>query len=259
MNNPFTIFLGLFILSAMAMAALGGCFQSPSLLLSMLAAMVAAGVAVRFWQQMAQCGLVRQRDKQDLRLAANVFANSQNGIVMVDAQYRIIDVNPAFIRMTDYHREEALGQDPRLFCSDRQDAAFLAQMWQVIQATGAWQGEFWILCKSGESVASILSISTLTHEAGHFQYYLGIFSDITQIKKHEAELEHIAFFDPLTGVPNRRLMVDRLSQALAHVQRSGRRLAVCYLDLDGFKRINDSLGQDAGDQLLMEIASRLQS
>ncbi|MEI6413320.1 MAG: diguanylate cyclase [Pseudomonadota bacterium] len=202
--------------------------------------------------------LFKQADAS-LRLAASVFSHSQNGILLTDAGNCIIDVNPAFTRITGYPREEVLGQNPRLMRSNRQDPAFYAGMWEALRIRGTWQGEIWNLRKSGEPYASQLSISAVTDEDGQLQHYVGIFSDVTETKVHVAEMERIAFFDPLTGVPNRRLLLDRLSQALAHTQRSERLLAVCYLDLDGFKPVNDQFGHDAGDQLLVEIAARLQS
>ncbi|CAK0754570.1 diguanylate cyclase [Gammaproteobacteria bacterium] len=201
----------------------------------------------------------RKRAEDSLRLAASVFSNAQEGIVITDPGNRIIDVNQAFTRITGYEHEEVLGKNPNLLRSDRQDEAFYARMWQSIQMTGTWQGEIWNRNKSGVPYPEMLAISAVPDDTGEVQHYVGVFSDISLIKAHEAELESIAYYDPLTGVPNRRLLVDRLSQSMAHAQRSGRLLAICYFDLDGFKPVNDHLGHDAGDQLLVEITCRLQN
>jgi diguanylate cyclase (GGDEF)-like protein/PAS domain S-box-containing protein len=187
-----------------------------------------------------------------------VFASSQEGILISDADNRIIDVNPAFTRITGYSREDVLGQDPRCLSSGRQDAEFYAAMWAAIEAQGGWQGEIWNRRKSGEAYPELLSINVVTDAQGQLRHYVGVFSDITALKAHEAELDRIAHYDVLTGLPNRRLLGDRLDQAVARARRSGRILAICYLDLDGFKPINDRYGHDAGDRMLVEIARRLQ-
>ncbi|CAK0781347.1 hypothetical protein CCP4SC76_7840006 [Gammaproteobacteria bacterium] len=209
-----------------------------------------------------QCNIrditARKLAEDKLRLAASVFASSQEGIVITDADNRIIDVNPSFTRITGYAPEEVLGRNPSLLRSGRQDAAFYIRMWQSIQSNRAWQGEVWNRRKSGEIYPEMLSISAVIDDTGLLRHYVGVLSDISLIKAREADLERIAYFDPLTGVPNRRLLLDRLSQSLAHVQRTGGLLAVCYLDLDGFKPVNDQFGHNAGDRLLVEITCRLQ-
>jgi len=194
-----------------------------------------------------------------LRLAASVFANSQEGIVITDNANRILDVNAAFCRITGYAREEALGHDPKLLGSGRQDAAFYEAMWRAIREKGAWRGEIWDRRKSGEVYPEMLSIAAVPNEQGKIEHYVGTFFDISHIKAHEAELERIAHYDTLTGLPNRRLLADRLQQQLARTRRSGHSLAICYLDLDGFKPVNDRLGHEAGDQLLIEIGQRLKN
>ncbi len=202
---------------------------------------------------------LRQKAQAAQRLAASVFANSQEGIVITDAQNQILDVNAAFTRISGYTRDEVIGRNPKLLGSGRQGADFYAAMWKVIQATGAWHGEIWNRRKSGEVYAEMLSIDAVLDEAGNLLHYVGAFSDISQIKEHQAELERIAHYDALTSLPNRRLLADRLEQELARTRRSGRSLALCYLDLDGFKPVNDQYGHDAGDLLLVEIGRRLQT
>jgi diguanylate cyclase (GGDEF)-like protein/PAS domain S-box-containing protein len=201
----------------------------------------------------------RKRSEDSLRLAASVFATSQEGIVISDPDNRIIDVNPAFTRLTGYTREQALGRDPSFLASGRHNADFYAEMWRSIEIRGAWQGEIWNRRKSGEVFAELLTVIAVKDDQGNLQHYVGAFSDISILKEHEADLDRIAHYDVLTSVPNRRLLGDRLEQAIARARRLGKNLAVCYLDLDGFKPINDQFGHEGGDRLLVEIAHRLQT
>ncbi|MBI5784087.1 MAG: EAL domain-containing protein [Rhodocyclales bacterium] len=201
----------------------------------------------------------RRQSEDSLRLAASVFATSQEGILISDPDNRIIDVNPAFTRLTGYTREEALGRDPSFLASGRHNADFYAEMWRSIEIRGAWQGEIWNRRKSGEAFAELLTVIAVKDGQGNLQHYVGAFSDISILKEHEADLDRIAHYDVLTSVPNRRLLGDRLEQAIARARRLGKNLAVCYLDLDGFKPINDQFGHEGGDRLLVEIAHRLQT
>jgi diguanylate cyclase (GGDEF)-like protein/PAS domain S-box-containing protein len=201
----------------------------------------------------------RKRDEENLRLAASVFSTSQEGILISDANNNIIDINPAFSRLTGYSREEALGQNPSFLSAGQHDAAFFQEMWQTIHDTGEWQGEIYNQRKSGQVFPELLSIVAVKDDQGQLQHYVGAFSDISMIKQHEADLDRIAHYDMLTSVPNRRLLRDRLEQAIAYTRRHGKSLAVCYLDLDGFKPINDQFGHEGGDRMLIEIAHRLQA
>ena len=194
-----------------------------------------------------------------LALAASAFANSYDGIMITDADNRITEVNPAFTRITGYKAADVMGQSPRILGSGRQGSAFYAAMWQQLQTEGHWSGEVWNRRKTGELYAEILSIAAVKGDDGHLSHYLAVFSDITRLKAHEAELAHIAQYDMLTGVPNRRLLGDRMKVALARARRDQLSLAVCVLDLDGFKEVNDQHGHEVGDQLLIEIAQRLQT
>jgi diguanylate cyclase (GGDEF)-like protein/PAS domain S-box-containing protein len=201
----------------------------------------------------------RKQSENRLRLAASVFATSQEGILISDPDNRIIDVNPAFTRLTGYSHEDALGRNPSFLSAGRQNADFYADMWRSIKTRGTWQGELWNRRKSGETFAELLSIIAVKDSQGRLQHYVGAFSDISVLKEHEADLDRIAHYDMLTGVPNRRLLGDRLEQAIARAHRLGKSLAVCYLDLDGFKPINDQFGHEGGDRLLVEVARRLQA
>ncbi|OGQ99711.1 MAG: hypothetical protein A2505_03750 [Deltaproteobacteria bacterium RIFOXYD12_FULL_55_16] len=199
---------------------------------------------------------LRQKAEQRT-LAASVFENALNAIIITDAQKRILEVNPAFTRITGYSRAEALGQTPHLLASGRHDPGFYAAMWAEIKNTGQWRGEIWNRHKNGKIYPEDLAIVAVRDEEGAVTSYLGIFSDISQVKEQEAQLQHLAHYDSLTGLPNRALLADRLKVALAQAGRSGERLAVCYLDLDGFKPVNDTWGHATGDRLLEEVAGRL--
>ncbi|MBK1721270.1 EAL domain-containing protein [Thiocystis violacea] len=199
----------------------------------------------------------RKQAEDKLRLAASVFEHSSEAILVTDAENRIIDTNHAFSATTGYERASVLGKDPNILASGRHDAAFYRAMWDAITHTGSWRGEIWNRRKDGEIYAELLAISTVRSADDSVQNYIGVFSDISAFKAHEAELDRIANYDPLTALPNRRLLSDRLEQALAGIRRSGRLMAVCYLDLDDFKPINDHYGHEVGDQVLIGIANRL--
>ncbi len=200
-----------------------------------------------------------RRTLERLRLAASVYEHSLNAVMITDAKRRIISVNPAFTRVTGYAAAEVIGQSPRLLSSGKHDAGFYAAMWQQIRETGHWQGEIWNRRKDGAIFPEELMIIAVTDEQGHTSHYIGIFRDLSELKRKEAQLIHLAHHDPLTGLPNRALFNDRIAVALSQAQRSGTKLAVCYLDLDGFKPINDHWGHAVGDQLLIEISRRLES
>ncbi|MFP4280841.1 MAG: diguanylate cyclase domain-containing protein, partial [Halochromatium sp.] len=199
----------------------------------------------------------RHHAETQLRLVASVFAHSFEGIAITDAENRIIDVNPSFTRITGYAKNELLGKDPKKLASGRHDRAFYQRMWAAIEAYGFWQGEIWNRRKNGEIYPEQLSITVVRDAAGAVQHYIGVFTDISRFKAHEAELDRIAHYDHLTGLPNRRLLMDRLAQAILHAKRTGIALAVCYLDLDGFKTINDHYGHAAGDHILVKVAETL--
>ena len=216
----------------------------------------AAGRATRLFgviQDVTERRLAEDR----LRLAASVFVNSHEGILITDAQARIVEANEAFTRLTGYAREEVLGKNPRLLQSGHQGPEFYAGMWRTLLATDHWNGEVWNRRKDGALYAELLTISAVRDAAGEVGHYVGVFADITPQKEHQRELERIAHYDALTGVPNRVLLSDRMSQAIAQTRRTGTLMAVGYLDLDGFKPINDRHGHAAGDRLLVEMAQRM--
>ena len=197
--------------------------------------------------------------QERLRLGAGVLAHSYDGIMVTDAHNIIIEVNPAFTRITGYEPSEVLGRTPSVLSSGQHGPEFYAAMWASIKDQGHWSGEIWNRRKNDTLYPETLSIAAMTNEAGHLTHYIGVFSDITRLKNHEAQLAQIAHYDELTGLPNRRLLSDRIQVALARSRRDQLPLAVCMLDLDGFKEINDAHGHAAGDALLVEVARRLQN
>ncbi|MFZ2325736.1 MAG: PAS domain S-box protein, partial [Rhodoferax sp.] len=189
-----------------------------------------------------------------LKLAASVFSHAREGIMITDAAGTILDVNDMFADITGYQREEVVGQNPRLLRSDRQSPEFYTLLWKELAQKGHWYGEIWNRRKNGEVYPVTLTMSAVRDAVGAIQNYVALFSDITAQKAHQGQLEHIAHYDALTNLPNRVLLADRLQLALNQAQRRKKRLAVAYLDLDGFKLINDRHGHQVGDQLLIELA-----
>lgn len=196
--------------------------------------------------------------EKQLKLHATAFLNAQEGIFLTDAAGNILDVNPAFTRITGWERSEVIGRNPRVLKSGRHDRAFYAAMWKSISETGSWRGEIWNRNKHGEIYPEMLSISAVRDETGQLINYVAVFADISRIKAQEQQLTRIAYFDALTELPNRMLLADRLVQGISQTRRSQSTMAVCYLDLDGFKPINDTWGHDVGDKVLVEMAHRLQ-
>jgi diguanylate cyclase (GGDEF)-like protein/PAS domain S-box-containing protein len=194
-----------------------------------------------------------------LRLSATVFENTADGVVITDRNRNIIAVNTSFQRITGYSEQEVIGNTPTLLNSGRQDPAFYAKMWQDLSVQRRWHGELWNRRKNGEIYPEHLAITAVLNAAGEVDHYVGVFSDITFRKVAEDEIRHLAFYDPLTKLPNRRLMMDRLAQALTSSKRHHRHGALMLIDLDNFKTLNDTMGHDVGDQLLVRVASRLEA
>ncbi|MDD2924466.1 EAL domain-containing protein [Rhodoferax sp.] len=201
----------------------------------------------------------RRQTEDQLRLAASVFEHAREGICITDADANIVDANAAFATITGYRREEVLGRNPRILSSGRQSHEFYQAMFAELKSVGHWQGELWNRRKDGEVYAELLTISAVRDAAQSVQHYVAMFFDITANKEHQQQLEHIAHFDALTNLPNRVLLADRLKQAMAQAQRRGQLVAVAYLDLDGFKQINDTYGHEAGDQLLVGVAGNMRN
>ncbi|WP_240538315.1 bifunctional diguanylate cyclase/phosphodiesterase [Rhodoferax sp. PAMC 29310] len=199
----------------------------------------------------------RKQAEAKLLLSASVFGNTHEGIMIINADANIMDVNDAFTRITGYSRSEAIGQDSHMLRSDRQDAAFYESIWRDLTEKGHWSGEMWSRHKSGELFAQLSTVNAVRDEQGMTQHYVAVFSDISAAKAHQAQLEHMAQFDALTQLPNRVLLADRLELAMVQAQRRGQQVAVVYLDLDGFKSINDRHGHGVGDQYLITVAAAM--
>lgn len=198
----------------------------------------------------------RKRAEEEQRIAAIAF-ESHEGMIVTDAQGIIIRANRAFMELTGYQSAELIGKTPALLRSGRQDRAFFAQMWKALAEKHCWQGEIWNRRKNGKIYAEWLTITAVTTPSGDVSHYIGAFSDITQNSEAAAEIHRLAYYDPLTHLPNRRLLQDRLGQALTSSKRSGLFGAILFLDLDNFKTLNDTRGHEAGDMLLVELAHRL--
>ncbi|MGQ3675658.1 sensor domain-containing protein [Xanthobacter sp. TB0139] len=198
----------------------------------------------------------RKQTERRLRLAAAVFSNSREGIVVTDLEGRISTVNPSFTRITGYDEADVIGRSMRLMHSGRHDRHFYADMWRHLHKKGSWEGEIWNRRKDGVVILEHLSISTAYDENGAPQNFVGAFHDITEIKRSELALDHMAHFDPLTDLPNRTLLASLLDHA---VNRNEAQCAVLCVDLDRFKTINESFGHLAGDQVLRTSADRMRN
>lgn len=198
-----------------------------------------------------------RRSQDRLRLAARVFEHAQEGIMITDPQGNIVDANETFLALTGYRRDEVLGRNPRFLASGQQPPEFYSAMWRSLLDKGVWRGEMLNRRKDGTLYVQQTSISAVRDRQGRIRHFIGLSSDISALRKFQDRLEQMAYFDALTGLPNRRMLSDRLQLALSQAQRADRLLAVCYLDLDDFKPINDTWGHAAGDSLLIEAAQRL--
>jgi diguanylate cyclase (GGDEF)-like protein/PAS domain S-box-containing protein len=199
----------------------------------------------------------RLKSEEKLRQAAKVFESTMEGVVITDPDGAIVAVNPAFTDITGYMEAEVLGKNPRIRKSGRHDASFYQAMWASIHQTGSWRGEIWNRRKNGEVYPEWLTINTVKNEAGDTTNFVAVFTDISHMKRSEAELDFLAHHDPLTELPNRLLLGARLEHAIQRAQRENSILAVLFIDLDRFKTVNDSLGHPIGDQLLRIVAGML--
>jgi diguanylate cyclase (GGDEF)-like protein/PAS domain S-box-containing protein len=199
----------------------------------------------------------RKQAEHELRIAAAV--ESQESMMLTDVNSVILRVNQAFIDTTGYSSEEVVGQTPRLLKSGRHNAEFYRLMWETLQSTGKWRGEVWDRRKNGKVYPKLLTISAIKTPDGIVTHYIGSHIDISERKAAEEEIKHLAFYDQLTGLPNRRLLMDRLGHALAFSGRNGTDGALLFIDLDNFRTLNDTLGHNIGDLLLQQVAKRLET
>ena len=227
--------------------------------LGLYGAMMGLALLVLFvssWK-MARATCERNRLMDELALHAKVMETAANGVIITDAAPEIMAVNQAFTELTGYSREEVLGKDPTMLASGRNDAAYYDSMWQSLKEQGYWEGEIWNRHKNGEVFPEWLTISAVHNHEGVLTNYIAIFSVLSEQKSTEVRLRELANSDPLTGLLNRNLLYDRGGQAIAQSRRNHTKAAVLFLDLDGFKPINDSLGHAAGDMVLKGVADRL--
>jgi len=199
----------------------------------------------------------RKESEQKLQLAASVFTHAREGISITDSTGTIIEVNDAFCYITGYTHEEAVGQNPRILRSGRHGKEYYKAMWGALVKKGHWYGEIWNKRKNGDIYPEILTISAVYDSAGKISHYVALFTDITEQKRHQQQLERTAHYDALTNLPNRVLLADRMRQSIAQLRRHRLIMAVVYLDLDGFKEVNDNYGHEVGDQLLIKITGHL--
>ncbi len=200
----------------------------------------------------------RKKAEEELRIAAATF-ETHEAIMVTDVEGNIIRVNQAFERITGFSSQEVVGKNPRILSSGRHDKEFYARMWQQILTEGNWEGEIWDRRKNGEIYPKWLKITALTNDQGETSEFIGIFSDITDRKQAEDEIRNLAFYDPLTQLPNRRLLLERFNLALSASERTGLCGAILFLDMDKFKTLNDTLGHNYGDLMLSEVAKRIKS
>lgn len=200
----------------------------------------------------------RKKAEDNLRLAASVYENTLEAMFIADSNAVIIQVNPAFCQYTGYSNKEVVGKSLRNLHAGLEEGS-AARIWHSVATTGHWSGEVHNRNKEGELTPEWLTLSAITDDQGLVTHYVGLFSNITQLVQRQHKLEHFAHYDILTGLPNRLLLTDRLDQAIAKVKRDGGHCAVCYMDLDNFKKVNDTYGHAAGDSLLQEISARIKN
>jgi diguanylate cyclase (GGDEF)-like protein/PAS domain S-box-containing protein len=197
------------------------------------------------------------KSRRTLQLAERVIESSFEGIMVTDKDVCIEFVNPAFTQLTGYTAEEVIGRSPDLLSSGRHDSEFYRRMWNSLETHGYWRGEIWNRRKTGELYLELLTITAITDDDGNTTHYAGLFTDITQNRRNEEQIRQLAYYDALTGVPNRRLLEDRLEHAIRHAHRKEMLLAVMFMDLDRFKEVNDTLGHAVGDDLLLQFTTRV--
>ncbi len=201
----------------------------------------------------------RKHVEQRLLLTSSVFTHTSEGIAITDASGVILDVNEALLRITGFTRAEMVGKLPTMFRSSRQGPEVVAGLMNTLKLRDHCQGEVWSRRKDGEAYAGLLTISTVRNGEGQVQNYVGMFADITALKQQQDQLERIAHYDPLTGLPNRILLADRLQQAIILSKRQNTSVGILYLDLDGFKSINETFGQDFGDEVLIMLSKNIKA
>lgn len=201
---------------------------------------------------------LNQINEEKVRLWSNVFTHADEAIIITDADVKIIDVNDAFSALMGYSKDEVLGRNPRFLKSGIQPKGFYEKHWTTLQEKGSWSGEIYDKHKDGSILALNVTISAIKDNEGVVQNYVGIYNDISYLKNKQEKLEKLAYYDPLTSLPNRLLFLDRMQMSMAHARREKHLMAVVFIDLDGFKDVNDNYGHDVGDKLLIEMSKKIQ-
>jgi len=201
----------------------------------------------------------RKLAEEQLRLAHEVFMNTKEAIIVTDENTLIIDTNPAFSEVTGYSRTDVNGKSTQMLQSGRQDRQFYKNLWETLSNAGHWEGEFQNKRKDGQPYIQATKITAVRDDNGHIMRYIAVASDVTLLREHQQQMEHLAYHDKLTDLPNRVMLADRLQVGMAQASRRKELLGVCYLDLDGFKAVNDTWGHDIGDRVLVEVAERLKA
>ena len=208
-----------------------------------------------------QINIVKSKIKSDLKLVAKlmgkVFENAEEGVMITDADSNILNVNQAFVKVTQYSKEEVLGKKPSILHSGSHDPGFYERMWAVLLKEHRWQGEIWNQRKNGEVYPEWLSITAVLDDSGDTSHYIGIFSEVSSESEGDERLYHLAHYDSLCDLPNRLLFFDRLRQTISRARRSKEKIAVMFMDLDGFKEVNDEHGHAVGDELLRQVSKRV--
>jgi len=200
----------------------------------------------------------RRHAEEKLRLTAQVIDNTTEGIMITDTEFRILEINRSFCSITGYAREEVLGESVLALHTGPQDTGFYEGIWDIVRIRGSWRGEIWDRKKNGEVYPKWMSVSAVADDKGEITRFVAIFSDITPMKKSEEQLYHMAHYDSLTGLANRRQFHDLLRRALKTARRKKEGMAIMFIDIDSFKEVNDNFGHRTGDQLLQEIGKRIQ-
>jgi len=219
--------------------------------------MISTGRRARVEEVVSQRTASLHKAKEELRLLSITF-ESNEAIMITDSNNQIMRVNQAFTKVTGYSQQDVLGQSPQILSSGKHSASFYENMWQQINENGSYESEIWNRRKNGEVYPERHTITTITDDAGNVINYVSVFSDITTQKAHEDRIQYLAFYDQLTSLPNRRLLLDRLQYNLSLSQRNKAYGVLMFLDLDDFKKINDSLGHEVGDEMLQQVATRIQ-
>ncbi|MEW7986522.1 MAG: EAL domain-containing protein [Candidatus Thiodiazotropha sp.] len=215
------------------------------------------GEAVRRVLVDKQLRMAHRTAEEKLRLADRAFQNTAEGITVTDASGNIVSINPAFEAITGYSHEEVLGQNPRVLKSGHHPDSFYEEMWDTLLSTGHWRGEIWNRRKNGDAYPEWLTISAVKDGNDETTHYVGVFTDISQIKEAQDQINFLAHHDALTRLPNRALFRERFDHALMHARRENASIALLFLDLDRFKTVNDTLGHPVGDQVLLEVSKRM--